>query len=103
MQQKTKQLEATFNRLADEWETNRPRGVDLHELVEHPAYQEIISMGEDAVPLILERMQRKPGHWFPALNVITGADPVPVEGMGNLAGMTAAWLQWGREKGFRWD
>ena len=48
-----------FNKLADQWEIRNCAAVthpDLHRL-NIPAHQKIISMGEPAVPLILQRMQ----------------------------------------------
>lgn len=42
----------------------------------HPAYQQIIGMGEKALPLILRDLRDRPtGHWFWALNAITGEEP----------------------------
>ena len=102
MQPKTTELETTFANLADEWEKNRPHGVDLHEMIKHPAYEKVINLGEDAVPLILRHIEKKPGHWFCALHAITGANPVPEDCRGNLQKMTAAWLQWGHDQGYRW-
>ena len=96
----TAELEAAFNKLVEQWEKNRPRGVDLHEMVKHPAYQQIIGMGDEAVPLILRHIEKKPGHWFWALQAITGATPVPEDCYGNLEKMTAAWIRWGREQGY---
>lgn len=56
----------------------------------HPAYQQIIGMGREAVPLILRDLQRRPDHWCWALAHITGEDPVPAE-------VAEAWLDWGRQ------
>ncbi len=89
-------------RLADEWERTRPRGVDVTAMAEHPAYQRIVKLGIPAVPWLLARLERRPNHWFLALSAITGADPVPVESQGNMKAMTDAWLKWGRENGYRW-
>ena len=72
----------TFERLADEWERDRPRGVDIEQMTKHPAYQSIIAMGDPAVPWLLQRLSEKPDHWFVALNAITGARPVPPESGG---------------------
>ena len=91
-----------FQILADEWERERPRGVDIAEMVNHPAYQRIIEIGEPAVGWLLERLAEKPGHWFPALNRITGANPVPEESQGKLKEMTEAWLSWGKLNGYEW-
>ena len=90
----------TFKQLADEWERARPRGVDVEQMTKHPAHQRIIAMGEPVVPLLLQRLAEKPGHWFAALNVITGARPVPPESRGRIKEMTQAWLKWGRQQGY---
>ena len=89
-----------FDRLAEEWRHDRPRGVDVADMVMHPSYQRIIGMGEDAIPMILSELDRQPDHWFWALHSITGVDPVPEECQGNIAGMANAWLEWGRQNGF---
>ena len=92
---------AAFDRLAAEWEADRPRGADIAQMTAHPAYQGIIAMGEPAVPQILDRLAAKPDHWFAALHAITGASPVVPENHGRFKAMTAAWLQWGQEQGYR--
>ena len=66
----------------------------------HPAYQQIIGMGQDALPLIFRELDSTPGHWFWALRAITGQDPVPPEHVGEIPQMTDAWLRWGRERGY---
>jgi hypothetical protein len=63
-------------------------------------YQEIIGMGPEAVPLILEEFRRQPAHWFWALQAITLADPVPEEVRGNMNKMAAAWVKWGIDNGY---
>ena len=66
----------------------------------HPALQEIISMGQPVVSLILDRMRSQGGHWFGALQQITGARPVPPESRGRIREMTQAWLDWGERNGY---
>ena len=90
----------TFERLADEWEHDRPRGADIEQMTKHPTYQRIIAMGEPAVPWLLQRLAEKPDHWFLALNAITGARPVLPESRGRIKEMTQAWLDWGRQQGY---
>ena len=90
----------TFRRFADEWERDRPRGTDVEQMTQHPAYQRIIAMGEPAVPWLLQRLAENPDHWFVALNAITGARPVPPESRGRIKEMTQAWLSWGRQQGY---
>ena len=73
----------------------------LSERFAHTAYQQIIAMGDAAVPLLLAELEREPDWWFAALKSITGADPVPPAHRGRLQDMTRAWLQWGRAHGLR--
>ena len=88
-----------FEELAHQWENETALLSNSSRAAEHPTYQDIISMGEPAVPLILERMQSRGGHWFHALRYITSADPVNPEDRGNVAAMQASWLDWGRRNG----
>lgn len=94
------ELRDEFARLVDSWKMGHHRGFDVAEMVEHPAYQRIIEMGQGAVPLILEELEREVDHWFPALRQLTGASPVPEESKGNLAEMRDAWLGWGRDEDY---
>lgn len=68
-------------------------------VMQHPAWLEIVSLGEDAVPFMLEMLEQDPPEsWFSALQRITKVNPV-------LAGCTApadAWLNWGRQRGISW-
>ena len=107
--QKTQELESAFNELAREWH----KGTDLHSndyfIANHPAYMQIIEMGEAALPLIFREMETNGGHWFWALRVITGANPEPVpEKLSagwvalDIRAIRKAWLDWGREQGYQW-
>ena len=95
-----KELRETFERLADEWEKDTIFLSNSTQTARHPAHREIVSMGEAAIPLILERMQTQGGHWFHALHEITGARPVPPESRGRIKEMTQAWLEWGELNGY---
>lgn len=68
-------------------------------VMQHPAWLEIVSLGEEAVPFMLELLERDPPEaWFSALQRITKVNPV-------LAGCMApadAWLGWGRQRGISW-
>jgi hypothetical protein len=50
-------------------------------------------MGEPAVPLILEDLQREPDQWFWALEAITEENSVPPEAARRTPMMAAAWIQ----------
>jgi hypothetical protein len=68
-------------------------------MVSHPAYLQIIGMGKEAVPLLLDELRREPDHWFAALQAITGTNPIPPSACGNVDDMTQAWLSWGEREG----
>ena len=88
-----------FQELAERWEYETVFLSSTEQMARHPAHQEIVGMGEAAAPLILERMRSKGGHWFHALQDITGADPVDPSDYGNIAAMQESWLAWGERNG----
>ncbi len=94
------QTSRLFRELADRWKEQTRYLSSASEKSMHPDYQRIIGMGSDAIPLILEEMNRQPGQWFWALSSITGENPVPDEDRGRIAAMTEQWLQWGRLHGY---
>ncbi len=89
-----------FQELKSRWEVDTAILSSITEIALHPAYQQIIGMGRNAIPLILEEMNEKSGHWFWALKSITGEDPVLPEQRGRIKEMTKAWLNWGNKQGF---
>jgi hypothetical protein len=92
---------ARFDSLARRWKEETAHFSNVAKKALHPAYQEIIGMGERAIPMILAELKREPNDWFWALHAITGVNPVPAEKRGNLCAMTDAWLQWGAENGYQ--
>ena len=89
-----------FQELADRWEHDTILLSSSTQAARHPAHREIVSIGEAAVPLILERMALQGGHWFHALRDITGADPVDFDDRGRVEAMKASWLEWGKRNGY---
>ena len=112
MQPKTKkaeELEATFNELVKVWHKETDYHSNDNIRSNHPAYLQIIEMGEPVLPLIFQEMERNGGHWFWALRVITRANPEPPPGQLpagwvalDIKAIRKAWLQWGREQGYKW-
>ena len=95
-------VEQRFQRLAGAWHKAVAHHSSSRIRENHPAYQEIINMGQAVVPLLLQDLETNRRHWFTALAVITGADPIPAEHAGNIPKMAEDWLRWGREQGYRW-
>ena len=69
-------------------------------MVLHPAYQKIIGLGQQAIPLILKELEKEPRLWFWALRMLTRTDPVSENILGDLKAMQKAWLDWGRVNEF---
>lgn len=88
-----------FLRLAEQWRRETQWLSSTTEIAMHPAYQAIIGMGGDALPLVLEDLERNSGYWYWALKAISDEDPVPAEDRGDIPKMRQAWLEWGRKKG----
>ncbi|MCT7988773.1 hypothetical protein [Laspinema olomoucense] len=95
-------IETRFLELAQQWRRETGMMSLVTKMSMHPAYQRIIGMGQPVVPLILRELEQEPDHWFWALQAITGANPVQPEQRGRLTQMAAAWIEWGREHGYRW-
>ena len=91
-----------FAALKAKWNEDTQHISRMDKVAAHPSYQEIIAMGERVVPLLLADLETNSEHWFMALAKITGVNPVPKEDAGKIARMAAAWLAWGRGKGYRW-
>ena len=100
LQENEKESQRHFARLVAEWKVGRGHSSKLKDLAMHPAYQQIIGMGERAVPLLLEEMKERPDQWDWALRAITGIDPVSREAWGKLKEIATAWVTWGRERGY---
>lgn len=94
------EFRAEFDRLASQWKWETRYQSSSTIIEEHPAYQAIIAMGKNVIPLILEDLRSDGGHWFMALGTITGESPVRYEDRGKVDAMTAAWVEWGMRQGY---
>lgn len=95
-------LNSVFAGLTVRWKLERSGATSsIDEIVASKSYQQIIALGKEVVPLILQQLKRegdKPDHWFVALSQITGESPVPREDRGRIRKMADAWLAWGKSK-----
>ena len=113
MQPKTrvaKDLESTFNALADDLEGQADFFSFQRQMAQRLASPRILELGQEAIPLILRRVEQRGYPWYLALEAITGI-PSPAgitvleaegERMVDLKEVNAAWLQWGRNQGYKW-
>ncbi len=93
-------LEETFERLASTWQDAVAHLSSSAKRERHPAYQQIIALGPAAIPCLLRDLELNQRHWFTALTVLTGADPIREEDAGLIPAMIEAWLRWGKEQGY---
>ena len=89
-----------FRELVRQWKKATAFVSSTTEIVIHPAYQQIIGMGSEALPLIFFELRRQPSQWFWALKAITGEDPVALADRGKVRRMAQSWLEWAERRGF---
>jgi len=94
-----REAESQFQQLTKQWKRETSILGNLSQIVMHPAYQRIMAMGPDVIPLILKEMSREPGHWFWALHNLVPLGEDPAEGTTTIREATRLWLDWGRKKG----
>jgi hypothetical protein len=98
----TEKLEQRFARLADVWLKETAVLSSPERMMAHPAFQEIVSMGEAVIPCILRVMGKSEGYWFLALGEITEEQPFPPAIAGKVELIEQAWFDWARQKGYVW-
>ncbi|HLK60911.1 MAG TPA: hypothetical protein VKU00_30385 [Chthonomonadaceae bacterium] len=89
-----------FIALAAKWRKEVEFLSSMTQMIQNPAYQEIIGMGPVVIPLLLQELVQEPDWWFAALQKLTGQNPVRPEQQGNLQAMASAWLQWAKAQGY---
>lgn len=85
-----------FQMLSTQWRNETAHySVSLKRAM-HPAYQQIIGMGEKALPHILKCLRDDPGRdWFWALKAITGEDAAANETA--IESAIQAWIRWAEQ------
>lgn len=89
-----------FEELFQTWKSETALLSSASAIINHPAYQKIIKMGDTVLPFIFIKLQNDPQHIFYALYQITGENPVPLAHAGNFKKMTTDWLSWAAQKGY---
>lgn len=91
-----------FDRLVNEWHDATDMHSSVLKVISHPAYLQIIAMGNRAIPLILREMKAGPGHWLPAIEALTEDirehDENPAKGCLKSSEARDAWVRWGESK-----
>ncbi len=93
-------LDDLFGELASRWKDETSVYSASWQIKAHPAYQQIVNLGEDGIPLLLGKLAQPCIQWMIALSAIAGADPSPMEHAGDIVRMAQDWLAWGRHRGY---
>jgi ActR/RegA family two-component response regulator len=88
-----------FKHLAAAWRSETQFSSSVSEMFLNKNYQAIIGQGVAIVPFILEDLKKGPDHWYWALGAITGVNPAESAAPGDIAAISAAWLEWGKRRG----
>jgi len=99
----TNDVQRKFKQLRDMWleETKDYRRIAY--VIANPSYEDIIEMGIDAFPLIIEELKKELQEgkqinmWFFALHKITKLNPIPPEEWADQRLMAQRWVEWAEE------
>lgn len=96
-----KYMESRFEELLGEWIRSTSHHSALQAIDAHPARQEIVSMGKQIVPTVLQNIDRYTIALSGILVELTGENPVKKsEHVGRVKFIAEDWKVWGREKGY---
>ena len=85
-----------FHRSVTKWRSETIYLSLVDEKLLHPAFQNLVALGDDAIDLILKEIETRPDLLYLALQIITGEDPVPASMKGDVRSAVDMWIEWGR-------
>jgi len=91
-------IKTIFEGLAEKWKHETRHFSNTNRKVVHQSYMDIVSMGVEVVPFIIDDLRSGPSDWYWALTSITGINPIPVSDNGITVKMADAWIKWFDEK-----
>src|SRR5208337_1296184 len=90
-----------FEALKEAWHRDTGASSSITVICNSEPYKEIIAMGTEAIPYMLEDMRLNgPDHWFVALYLISGEFPTKPEDAGKMQVMADKWIEWGKANGY---
>lgn len=88
-----------FYEAYEAWRLETEHSSSIVDKVSSPHFRAIVTLGENAVPLIVHELRKRPSFIFLALQEITGEDHAPPNTKGNVRAMVEAWLLWAEREG----
>jgi hypothetical protein len=92
-----KQLGKKFDLYSGIWKTETMFSSNSSEITNNSAYRSIIGLGKDIIPFIIEDLKQSENHWFYALELLTGENPIKSEHRGIINLMKSDWLNWAKK------
>jgi hypothetical protein len=92
-----KQLGTKFDLYSGIWKTETMFSSSSSEITNNSAYRSIIGLGKDIIPFIIEDLKQSENHWFYALELLTGENPIKSEHRGIINLMKSDWLNWAKK------
>jgi hypothetical protein len=88
-----KKLEKKFKELSLRIR-NHARFTKLEFLIQEAAYKELIAMGKDILPLLIQELEVNPEYWFHALKTITSQNPIKRGNQNKNSLIANDWKEW---------
>ena len=94
-------LALRFNALVQRWKEDTAHYSVVARRFQHESYKQILELGPDVVPFILEELRQNPDRWFSALAQLTGANPA--EHAKTFYEAVDRWIAWGIQNDYLKD
>ena len=91
------QLSKKFELYSGIWKTETMFSSNSSEITNNAAYRYIIGLGKDMIPFIIQDLKQSENHWFYALELLTGENPIKTEHRGIINLMKSDWLNWAEQ------
>lgn len=91
-------IQILFNEYKENWLRETKFISNMTEITNNYYYQQIILLGENVIPLIIQDLKYEENHWFYALEKILSFTPIKNEHKGIYNLMKLDWLNYLEEK-----
>lgn len=88
-----------FCRCADRWSRETSHLSTFSRRRRHPAFRQMLALGNEAIPLALKKMDSGDVFFFLVLDQIV-PNPPTTNVAGDMDAIRSVWLDWGRQRGY---
>ena len=90
------ELKERFDFYNSIWKSETSFSSSIAEITNNSAYRSIIGLGQEVVPFIIDDLKATDNHWFYALEVLTGQNPIKENHKGIVPLMKDDWMEWAK-------